>query len=87
MDEGAAGRRGFPCHDTEERHPNRRTLAAVDTVDPGFLKGQLHREGGVGFFLLALAMLVLVFVLLRRSEMRTRIATSTSLNEFTPETR
>ncbi len=41
-------------------------------VDPGFLKGHLHREGGVGFSLLALAMLVPVFVLLRRSEISNR---------------
>ena len=41
-------------------------------VDPSFLKGQMHREGGVVFFLLALAMLAPVFALLRRSEIANR---------------
>lgn len=35
-------------------------------VDPGFLVGQLHHEGGVVFFLLALAMLAPVLLILRR---------------------
>jgi len=37
-------------------------------VDPGFLFGRLHREGGVVFFLFGLALLVPVFHLLRRGE-------------------
>jgi exosortase len=39
-------------------------------VDPGFLTGQLHHEGGVVFFLLALAMLMPIMVGLRRLETR-----------------
>ena len=37
-------------------------------VDPGFLTGQLHREGGIVFFLLALAILAPILALLRSSE-------------------
>jgi exosortase len=37
-------------------------------VDPGFLTGQLHHDGGIVFFLLGLAMLAPVFVVLRRAE-------------------
>jgi len=37
-------------------------------VDPGFIKGQLHHEGGIFFFLLGLAMLAPVLTVLRRSE-------------------
>jgi exosortase len=37
-------------------------------VDPGFLTGQLHHEGGIVFFLLALAILAPLLVLLRKSE-------------------
>jgi exosortase len=37
-------------------------------VDPGFLYGNLHREGGFVFFLLALFLLFPVFVALERSE-------------------
>jgi len=37
-------------------------------VDPGFLTGRLHREGGFVFFVLALAMLWPVLQLLQRSE-------------------
>jgi len=39
-------------------------------VDSGFLAGQLHHEGGVVFFLMALIFLTPVLVLLRRSERR-----------------
>jgi exosortase len=38
-------------------------------VDPGFLFGRLHHEGGVVFFLLGLALLVPVYRLLRRGEL------------------
>jgi exosortase len=41
------------------------TLLATH-VDPGFLTGQLHHEGGVAFFALALVMLLPLFVVLRR---------------------
>jgi exosortase len=37
-------------------------------VDPGFLKGQLHHEGGIVFFLLSLAMMTPIFLFLRRSD-------------------
>jgi exosortase len=37
-------------------------------VDPGFLYGRLHREGGVVFFLLGLLLLVPLLWLLQRSE-------------------
>jgi exosortase len=37
-------------------------------VDPGFLNGNLHREGGFVFFLLALLLLFPVFAALERSE-------------------
>ncbi len=39
-------------------------------VDPGFLTGQLHHEGGIVFFLLALAILFPFFALLRRFELK-----------------
>lgn len=37
-------------------------------VNPGFLHGDLHRDGGFVFFLIALALLWPILVLLRRSE-------------------
>jgi len=37
-------------------------------VDPGFLYGRLHREGGVVFFLLGLLMLAPLLWFLQRSE-------------------
>jgi exosortase len=37
-------------------------------VDPGFLEGRLHHEGGVVFFLIGLLLLYPVFWLLQRSE-------------------
>jgi exosortase len=37
-------------------------------VDPGFLYGKLHRDGGFVFFLLALALLYPVFLVLEKSE-------------------
>src|SRR2546425_12541234 len=43
------------------------TLLSV-YVDPGFLTGRLHRQGGVVFFLLALAILAPVLWLLQKSE-------------------
>ena len=43
------------------------TLLSV-YVDPGFLTGRLHHEGGFVFFFLALAILAPVLLLLQRSE-------------------
>lgn len=43
------------------------TLLA-NRVDPGFLNGRLHREGGVVFFLIGLALLWPVYWWLRRGE-------------------
>jgi exosortase len=43
------------------------TLLAI-YVDPGFLYGRLHRQGGITFFLLALLLLLPVLRLLQRSE-------------------
>lgn len=48
------------------------TLLAVH-VNPSFLTGQLHHEGGIVFFLLALALLSPLFRLLQRSEPDYRI--------------
>lgn len=39
-------------------------------VDPSFLTGQLHHEGGIVFFLLALGLMMPFLFLLRRSEER-----------------
>jgi exosortase len=41
-------------------------------VDPGFLTGQLHHEGGIVFFLLALLILLPVFGALRRLDLRSK---------------
>ncbi len=41
-------------------------------VDPGFLYGRLHREGGVVFFLLGLLLLWPLFWFLERTEKQTR---------------
>jgi exosortase len=43
-------------------------------VDPEFLTGQLHHEGGIVFFLLALALLAPVLIVLRRLEPSAPIA-------------
>lgn len=37
-------------------------------VDPGYLQGPLHQDGGIVFFALALALLACVLILLRRME-------------------
>jgi exosortase len=45
------------------------TIAMLTTrVDPSFLTGRLHREGGIIFFLIALAVTFLLLWILRRSE-------------------
>jgi exosortase len=47
------------------------TIAMLGTrVDPGFLHGNLHRHGGIVFFLLALFVVLLLLWLLNRSENR-----------------
>jgi exosortase len=50
------------------------TLLAI-YVDPGFLFGKLHRQGGFLFFLLGLALLLPVFWLLRRGEKTPKLGT------------
>lgn len=45
-------------------------------VNPDFLFGKLHREGGVVFFLMGLALLLPVYWLLRRGEASLAVATS-----------
>jgi len=42
-------------------------------VDPSFLTGELHHEGGIVFFLLALGLLVPFFAILRWSETRVAV--------------
>jgi hypothetical protein len=37
-------------------------------VDPGFLFGRLHHEGGVVFFMIGLGLLIPVYWVLRRLE-------------------
>jgi exosortase len=49
------------------------TLLSVH-VDPGYLTGELHREGGIAFFLLALGLLAPVLAALRAAEGRRLIA-------------
>jgi exosortase len=45
------------------------TLSMLATrVDPSFLTGRLHQDGGIVFFLLALAIVVLLVKLLRQPE-------------------
>ncbi|MFZ0952185.1 MAG: exosortase/archaeosortase family protein [Candidatus Sulfotelmatobacter sp.] len=45
------------------------TIAMLTTrVDPGFLTGRLHREGGIIFFLIALVVTFLLLWILRRAE-------------------
>jgi exosortase len=55
------------------------TLLAMH-VDPSFLTGQLHHEGGVVFFLLALGMMVPLFLALQRLETVRSVRVSPSLN-------
>ena len=43
------------------------TLLSIH-VDPGYLTGQLHREGGIAFFLLAMSLLAIVLAALRAAE-------------------
>jgi exosortase len=47
------------------------TIAELGTrVNPSFLHGTLHRQGGIVFLSLALLMLVVLLWILRKSEMR-----------------
>jgi exosortase/archaeosortase family protein len=39
-------------------------------VDPSYLSGQLHHEGGIVFFMISLALLTPILLLLMRSERR-----------------
>lgn len=55
------------------------TLLAMH-VDPSFLTGQLHHEGGVVFFLLALGLMVPLFLVLQRLEAVRSVRLSPSLN-------
>ncbi len=61
------------------------TIAMLTTrVDPSFLTGRLHREGGIIFFLIALAVTFLLLWILRRGEeanqgVRTTRAVSTEI--------
>jgi exosortase len=55
------------------------TLLAMH-VDPSFLTGQLHHEGGVVFFLLALGMMAPLFLALQRLETPRSVRVSSSLN-------
>jgi exosortase len=52
-------------------------------VDPGFLTGQLHRQGGFAFFLLALAILFPFLLLLQKSE-RTAAPVNGKITEVDP---
>jgi exosortase len=47
-------------------------------VDPGFLYGKLHHEGGVVFFLIGLALLLPVYWLLRRGEETPAVSSSSA---------
>ncbi len=47
-------------------------------VDPGFLLGRLHHQGGIVFFVLALLLLLPVLALLRRWESRSPVETTSS---------
>ena len=55
------------------------TLLAMH-VDPSFLTGQLHHEGGVVFFLLALGLMVPLFLALQRLEAVRSVRVPPSLN-------
>ena len=63
------------------------TILAKD-VDPSFLYGRLHHDGGVVFFLMGLALLVPVYWFLRRREptVARPLRASSSCNEITDGT-
>lgn len=59
------------------------TLTMLATrVDPGFLTGRLHHEGGFVFFLIALALLYPVLMLLKRTEGPVRGPEATRASEI-----
>lgn len=61
------------------------TLLSVH-VDPGFLTGRLHRQGGFVFYLIALAILYPILVLLQKSEPNSRHSVDGKLAPtFSPE--
>lgn len=51
-------------------------------VDPGFLHGSLHRDGGIVFFLLALALLWPVLTFLQKSERTNGYEVANSVDEL-----
>jgi exosortase len=53
-------------------------------VDPGFLDGRLHHEGGIVFFVVTLGLLAPVLFVLSNSE-KTRIKEYSSLKECSPQ--
>jgi exosortase len=60
------------------------TIAMLGTrVDPGYLTGKLHHQGGILFFVLALACLFIAIWMCRRIECANRLVTSVS--ESLPE--
>jgi exosortase/archaeosortase family protein len=55
-------------------------------VDPGFLTGRFHRQGGIVFLLIALLAIFLLIWLLRRGEKQeSRIDTSGSVQKISVE--
>jgi exosortase len=59
------------------------TIAMLSTrVDPGFLTGRLHREGGVVFFGIALAAVFSLIWILRRGECK--VVQTTALHPVSP---
>jgi exosortase/archaeosortase family protein len=55
------------------------TLLAM-YVNPSFLTGRLHRQGGIVFFLVGLLLLLPVLWLLQRTESRRAVARAASRN-------
>jgi exosortase len=49
------------------------TLGAI-YIDPSFLTGPLHHEGGIVFFLIGMAMLIPVIAILKRGDAPVRVA-------------
>ena len=56
----------------------RLTLLSI-YVDPGFLTGDLHRRGGIVFFIIALIPMALLLILLERGERPRRPQSDESL--------
>jgi exosortase len=52
------------------------TLSLLSSHDPRFLTGSLHRQGGVVFFILGLALLAAVLLLLQKAERSGRTSAS-----------